>query len=100
MIVTVVSVRVKPGMAEEFIKFTKENHDEAIKENGNIRFDVLQSRDDENFFTLYEAYATDEAAKAHKDTPHYKAWRDNVAPLMEVPRVGVPSTPVFPEDFQ
>lgn len=99
MIVTVVSVHVIPGKAEEFIRLTKNNHDNAIKEEGNLRFDVLRSREDPNFFTLYEAYATEEAAKAHKETDHYKQWRDSVASLMASPRVGIPSDALFPEDF-
>ncbi|MBR3993940.1 MAG: antibiotic biosynthesis monooxygenase [Clostridia bacterium] len=100
MIVTVVNVHVIPGKAEEFLKFTKYNHDNAIKEDGNLRFDVLQSRDDPNHFILYEAYATDEAAKAHKDTEHYKKWREGVAEFMESPREGIPCDALFPEDFE
>ncbi len=99
MIVTVVSVHVVPGKEDEFIKFTACNHDNAIKEPGNLRFDVLRSREDPSFFTLYEAYADDEAAKAHKETEHYKKWREGVAPLMAVPRSGNPCDALFPEDF-
>ena len=100
VIVTVVNVHVVPGKAEEFLKFTKYNHDNAIKEDGNLRFDVLQSRDDPNHFILYEAYATDEAAKAHKDTEHYKKWREGVAEFMESPREGIPCDALLPEDFE
>lgn len=100
MVVTVVNVHVIPGKAKDFLEFTKHNHDNAIKEDGNLRFDVLQSRDDPNHFILYEAYATDEAAKAHKDTDHYKKWREGVAEFMESPRVGIPCDALFPEDFE
>lgn len=99
MIVTVVDVHVVPGKAEEFLSFTKYNHDNAIKENGNLRFDVLRSREDPNRFFLYEAYATEEAAKAHKETEHYKKWREGVAPLMAEARVGTACDAMFPEDF-
>lgn len=100
MIVTVVTVHVVPGKAEEFLRFTADNHENAKKEPGNLRFDVLCSREDPDCFFLYEAYADDEAAKAHKETAHYKRWRENVAPLMAVPRAGVPCDAVFPEDFR
>jgi quinol monooxygenase YgiN len=31
---------------------------------------------------LIEVYRTAEAATAHKETQHYKTWRDTVAPMM------------------
>lgn len=50
------------------------NHLGSVAEPGNVRFDVLRSTDDPTRFLLYEWYATDEAAAAHRETPHYKAW--------------------------
>jgi autoinducer 2-degrading protein len=38
---------------------------------------------------IYEAYESDEAAAAHKATPHYLKWRDRVAEMMAEPRKGV-----------
>jgi quinol monooxygenase YgiN len=43
-------------------------------------------------------YRTPEAAVAHKETTHYAAWRDAVAPMMAEPRHGVRYSNVFPED--
>ncbi|MGC8766146.1 MAG: putative quinol monooxygenase [Brevinematia bacterium] len=72
MIVTIVNVWVKSEFREEFIKATIENHKNSIKEPGNLRFDFLQSKEDPNYFVLYEAYDSEESAKAHKETKHYK----------------------------
>ena len=36
------------------------------------------------------------AAMAHKDTAHYLAWRERVAPWMEKPRQGIPMRGLFP----
>ncbi|MEE9934451.1 MAG: antibiotic biosynthesis monooxygenase, partial [Deltaproteobacteria bacterium] len=55
MIVTVVSVVVKPEDVDRFIEATLENHRQSREEKGNLRFDVLQHRDDPTAFTLYEA---------------------------------------------
>lgn len=96
MIVTTVKVYVKKEHINEFIEATIENHRNSVRERGNMRFDVLQSIDDPGCFTLYEAYESDEAAKAHKDTAHYAAWRDAVAGWMERPREGQPHRVIAP----
>ena len=89
MIVTCVYVHVKPEFADEFIKASELNHKEAIKEPGNIQFDFIRQADEPSRFMLYEAYETEEAAAAHKNTPHYLKWRDTVKDMMAEPRVGV-----------
>ncbi|MCC5932448.1 MAG: antibiotic biosynthesis monooxygenase [Cyclobacteriaceae bacterium] len=89
MSLTMVHVHVKSGFMKDFIEATKVNHENSIQEPGNLRFDVIQDPTDECKFILYEAYISDEAASAHKETSHYKVWRDTVAPWMENPRQGV-----------
>lgn len=89
MFVTLVHVHVKPEHVAEFIEATRANHLASVHEVGNLRFDVLQSAEDETRFVLYEAYRDEAAAKVHKETAHYAAWRDAVASWMAEPRVGV-----------
>ncbi|HNZ65201.1 MAG TPA: antibiotic biosynthesis monooxygenase [Smithella sp.] len=89
MIVTIVNVFVKPENVEQFIAATMENHQHAVKEPGNLRFDVLQRRDNPAAFTLYEAYESDESAAAHKKTAHYLKWRNAVESWMAEPREGI-----------
>lgn len=88
MIATLVHVWVKAEHIPAFIEATLENHRYSVREDGNLRFDVLQDPADPSKFVLYEAYATEETAAAHKDTDHYKEWRDRVAEWMERPRQG------------
>lgn len=88
MIVYSVSVQVVPGSEDDFKKATKLNHRETRKELGNLRFDVLQSAKDPGRFLLYEVYRSEEAVKAHKETRHYKIWRQTVAPWMARDREG------------
>ena len=96
MIVTCVHVDVKSEHVEEFIQATRTNHENSVREPGNLRFDVLQSDADPTKFLLYEAYESKEAASAHKQTDHYLAWRKAVEPWMAKPRVGVPYTGIAP----
>jgi len=98
MIVTLVHVFVAEDYIREFIDATIENHKEAVKEPGNLRFDILRDAADPAKFVLYEAYESEEASAAHKNTPHYLAWRDTVAGWMAKPRQGVKHTIVYPKD--
>lgn len=96
MIVTLVHVYVKPEFVKHFIDATRINHENSVKESGNLRFDILQDAQDPNKFVLYEAYASEQAVAAHKETAHYLLWRDTVAPWMARPREGVKHTLLFP----
>ena len=49
-----------------------------MKEAGIARFDVIQQADDPTKFVLVEVYKTADAPAAHKETAHYKRWRDAV----------------------
>lgn len=97
MHVTLVHVSVKAAHVEDFIRATRANHLASVREPGNLRFDVLQAPDDPTRFILYEAYASADAAAAHKQTAHYLTWRDSVAPWMAEPRQGIPYRGLLPD---
>ncbi|MGH7729643.1 MAG: antibiotic biosynthesis monooxygenase [Candidatus Eiseniibacteriota bacterium] len=88
MHVTLVQVQVRPEHVEPFVAATLRNHEGSVREPGNVRFDVLQSEDDPTRFVLVEMFRDGDAAGAHKATPHYLAWRDEVAPMMASARAG------------
>jgi len=90
MHVTLVHVHVKSESVDEFIQASIANHEKSVQEPGNLRFDLLQDPQDPTHFILYEAYREEADAKAHKQTAHYLAWRDNVAAMMAQPREGIP----------
>ena len=96
MIVTCVTVSVKSENIGDFIEASRKNHEGSVKEPGNMRFDVLQSKDDPSRFLLYEAYENEESAAAHKRTEHYLTWRETVEPWMQKPREGVPYMGIAP----
>lgn len=88
MVVTCVHVVVADEHVEDFIRATRINHEASIKEEQNLRFDVLQDPDDPSSFVLYEAYENEAGAAAHKQTRHYATWRKTVEPWMAEPRKG------------
>lgn len=94
MLATIVLVDVVPGCEEAFAEITRYNHENSRKEPGNVRFDVLHDNKNPSHYVLYEVYRDADAAAAHKETEHYKKWRETVAPMMATPRQSIPTTPV------
>ena len=97
MIATFVHVWVKPEFLNKFIEATAENHKCSILEKGNLRFDILQDTAEPTKFVFYEAYDSPDAANAHKETEHYKTWRDTVAGFMAKPREGFKHHILYPK---
>lgn len=98
MLIVHVFVHVLPEGVEAFIEATKANAAASVQEPGIARFDVVQALDDPTRFVLVEAYRSEEASGAHKETAHYAAWRDAVAPLMAEPRRAARYTDIaFPD---
>lgn len=96
MQIVLVHVHVKPEFVEAFKQVTLENASNSVKETGIARFDVIQQADDPTKFILVEIYKTADASAAHKETAHYKRWRDTVAEMMAEPRQAIKYTNIFP----
>jgi len=96
MLIVHVQVRVLPEHIAAFIEATRANAAASLQEPGIARFDVVQELEDPTRFTLVEAYRDAEAPARHKETPHYAAWRDAVAPWMAEPRRSMKFKEVFP----
>ncbi len=98
MLIVHVFVHVKPDKVEAFKTVTTENAHNSIIEPGIARFDVIQQQDDPTRFILVEIYRTAEDPGRHKETAHYKKWRDTVADMMAESRTSVKYTNVYPDD--
>ena len=98
LVIVQVNVHVKPDAVEAFRAATLDNASHSVKEPGVARFDVLQSVEAPTRFVLVEVYRSPGAQAAHKETAHYKRWRDAVAELMAEPRTSARYVNVFPDD--
>ena len=99
----VVKIYVKEDCIDKFKEVTFYNSENARKEQGNLRFDVIQDTETSNLFFLYEIYKSDEAIAYHRTTEHYQKWADTVADLMEKPRerwIGIPVCPNEEEAYK
>ncbi len=93
-----VYIQVKAGSEDAFIAATLENARNSVREPGIARFDVIRESIDRTKFVLVEVYRDADAAVRHKETAHYAAWRDTVADMMAVPRVGTKYENLYPAD--
>ena len=98
MLIVHVHVHVKPECVEAFKAATIENARQSVQEPGIARFDVVQQPDDPARFILIEVYRDAEAPARHKETAHYKTWRDTVADLMAEPRRSVKFNSIYSVD--
>ena len=98
MYIVHVFVHVKEEKIEAFKKATIENAQNSIKEPGIARFDFVQQQDDPTRFVLVEVYRTVEDPLKHKETIHYKKWRDTVADMMAEPRSALKFFNVYPDE--
>jgi (4S)-4-hydroxy-5-phosphonooxypentane-2,3-dione isomerase len=98
MLIVHVHVHVKPECVDAFKQATAVNARASLQEPGIARFDAMQQMEDPTRFVLVEAYRTPGDPARHKETAHYAAWRDAVAPMMAEARTSVKYANVFPPD--
>lgn len=73
----IVTIKLKPGTTEDFRQLILVNAAASKREEPDChRFDVLASEDDENTLFFYEEYTNADALEAHRNTPHYKTFRE------------------------
>jgi autoinducer 2-degrading protein len=96
MFIAAVHVYIKPDKVDEFKQMIRANHEGSIREPGCLRFDVAQSKDDPTEFMLWEWYADEDAAKFHKTTPHYLAFKERAPEFMARERVSDLYTGIYP----
>lgn len=98
MFIVCVHVHVKSDCVEAFKQASMENARNSVNEPGIARFDVIQQQDDPTRFVLVEVYRTPDDPAKHKETEHYKTWRDTVESMMAEPRSAVKYDNVWPDE--
>src|SRR5665647_2691620 len=86
MIIKSATIFIKEEYLDAFIEATMENRKNSVKEEGIIRFDILQCKDDPTSFMFYEVYKTESAVEEHTKTEHFNKWNDMVSTWFSKPR--------------
>jgi len=71
-----------PGNAADLLRRLA---DDSRKEEGNLRFDVLQHTMRANHFTVIEEWQTPKAVENHATAAHTKEYRNSLAPMAGSP---------------
>jgi quinol monooxygenase YgiN len=74
-------VDVFPVHKDQAVELVKAQADAARKDDGNLRYDVVQWDGHPNHFTLVEVWRDRKAFDASVTTPHNKEFRDKLTPL-------------------
>ncbi len=83
--VAVVPILVKPQCIEEFIDIVTQNARCSREESGVISFDVMQNKENVSEFLLVEVYRTPEDQLKHRETEHFKVFKEQVQDLIQEP---------------
>lgn len=81
-----VIVHVMENETKTFLQKTLECALATQKENGNVRYDILQNEDDPSCFIVYEVYRTKDDFLFHRETPHSKKWKLETESIIAKPR--------------
>jgi quinol monooxygenase YgiN len=85
----IVHSHIQEKHVERFREVTLENAEASRREEGCVRFDVIQQADDPTRFTFIEMFKSEKAGVIHKETSHFKKWLEQAVPLMIEPRTRV-----------
>ena len=82
IIIAEVTLKVKPDRINDFIKFTKDNVENSLKEAGIRRFEFYKEKASNNIFVLFEIYESTDDQIKHRETLHYKNWKANIMSVL------------------
>ena len=89
MYIVVVHSHIQEKHVERFREITLQNAEASRREEGCVRFDVIQQVDDETRFTFIEMFKSEEDGAIHRETSHFKKWLEEAVPLMAEPRTRI-----------
>lgn len=74
MLNIIVRRKLKEGTIEQYLKCTEKAVAETRKEQGCIRYELCQSKEDPLQFAMFECWESQEHFNAHFETPHFKEF--------------------------
>lgn len=99
MLVLVVSVKVKPGRADDYIAAVRADGEGThANEEGNFQFSCVRDQADPDRFFLFEVYRDEAALEAHRGMPHFLKYREATADIYAEETVRHVCANVFPPD--
>lgn len=81
----VARLQAKPGQAAEVRSILQALVAPTLKEQGCLRYELLQRQDDPTAFVFVETWASDASLEAHMATPHFQGALPRLLPLLTAP---------------
>ena len=79
----IAELEIDPSQLPEFVAAVKEEMDEAVRvEPGVLAIYAVAERDSPSRLRFFEIYASVEAYRAHRESPHFKAYVATTAPMI------------------
>ena len=91
-----VFVTVKHGQEAAFLRAAAANRAGALKEPGNLRFEMYQSTESPHDFMFSEKYDSLESVTAHRQTPHFLEFAKILETVQLFPRRREPGNQIPP----
>ncbi len=88
MVTALVHFKVKESEVDNFIRYTRYNVENSLKEPGIRRFEFYREQDNPARFYLFEIFNSKEDQAKHRETDHYKTWKQNITGILEEPYAG------------
>ena len=77
----VTHVDVIPPRKDDAVGLLKSLGEASRRDDGNLRYEIVQQTNRPNHFTVIEVWASREALDAHGMAPHVREFRDRLAPM-------------------
>jgi quinol monooxygenase YgiN len=81
----VTHVDAMPPFTEKAVKLLREYRQNALKENGNRRIDILQQVGRPNHFSIVEEWENQKSFKEHESAPHTRQFRSDMQDALGAP---------------
>jgi len=78
--VVMAEFEIKPGRGDDFADYIKWHAQESLKEDGCQLFKANRDNTDPQRFVMYEIYDDEASLAAHRETPHYARFVNEIIP--------------------
>lgn len=85
MYIVHVFMHVKYDYIKEFKSASVDNVEKSLDEPGVASFDIIQQQDDNSKFLFMESYYTEEDQLKHRESEHFKKWKEKTKDMFEKP---------------
>lgn len=85
MLIVHVTFDIKPEYVDAFQEASLINAENSLKESGVANFELLHSMEETTRFMLIEQYYTKEDQLAHRETSHFKTWKETITEMLQKP---------------